>query len=81
MLTKHIPTADEQLEELQKYTKLTDIEIANFKAKYEGAINMCGRYIPEGEGSYEISFSKFQNPYGGHQIILEGAVKDLGRPV
>ena len=81
MLTKHIPTAEEQLIELLRYTELTSTEITNFKAKYDSAINMCGRYIPEGDGNYEIDFSKFQNPYGGHQIILEGAVKDLGRPV
>ena len=81
MLTENIPTTEEQLYTLEQIVTLTAEEIDSFNNVYQRAIDMCRRYVPETDGSYEINFSKFQNPYGGHQIILEGAVKDLGRPV
>ena len=57
---------------------LTPLEAVAFCQTYQRAITHCKNYAKDGTENVQINFFPLRE--AGYQVILEGEVKDLGKP-
>jgi len=87
MIKRSIPTYEEQIVALKevaakKGKPLTVEEAENFRAMYKRVQESVERYVPKDgpEVNVEVSLGTFRDT-GGYQILMEGMVFDLKKPV
>ena len=88
MINRTIPTLEEMSLSLHEAIKvkglpvLTVEELDKLKEVYDRVIQMVNRYVPQDSPdiNVDVSIGTFRDT-GGYQIIFEGAVSDMSRPV